>query len=175
MTLTYIIDRFLKKIIVPLHVLMGTLSLLTLSFMLFCLLIPIERIKKTGLFEVRETLLLYAVPVCVISAVFPLAHSANRYWIGHKMHNCLKNLTSTEQKLLRFYIENNSHTQRLFLSGEAEGLVRSGILVRTVEITNPEYPTRYDYNIELSAFDYLRKYPGLVLGLAKNGIEKDET
>jgi hypothetical protein len=73
----------------------------------------------------------------------------------------LKNLTNDEKLILIPYIKENSRTQYYEISnGVANGLEEKKILYRS-SVIGARY-TKFSYNIQDIAFDYLMKHPELI-------------
>jgi len=74
----------------------------------------------------------------------------------------LHSLSSEEKAILKDYLDNDTKTRPFsFFSGTHKGLVASGVLYTSSDISMPGRDT-FDYNINPWAWDYLRKHPELI-------------
>jgi hypothetical protein len=140
---------------------------------------PGNILNKLGILEIRNKYFTWLGIIFIVSSSLLVTHGLSSFysWLKKKLQlrvsqhirkKRLYNLTPNEQKILRGYIEKNTHTQTLsIISGIVSGLEAAKIIYRATELSYSG-GVKFDYNIQPWAWQYLNTYPELI------GIDKKE-
>ena len=129
-----------------------------------------ETDKVIGMINFRQKYLEIIIIIFLISLTCTSAHCLK---LGAEKFNKkkkqkfkkqkLNSLTPPEIKILKYYIENKTKTQELWVSkGEVWGLKKAGIIWLAVPHPEEIVTGFCDFNIDDYCWDYLHKYPNLL-------------